>query len=322
MREKDWANLPERRGPRLLVLGRSGQLGTALARCATRDARIVCVGRPELDIADRSSIDRAIARHDPDVIVNAAAYTAVDRAEGDPEGAMAVNALGAGNAAAAAHTAGLPIVHISTDYVFSGRKRTPYVETDATDPINVYGRSKLAGERAVAAANPAHAILRTGWLYAPWGTNFARTMLRLARERGEVRVVADQFGTPTFVPHLADVVIAVAAALRAGRDDGNYGVFHVTAPGRASWADFAERIFAVCGPMGLGAAVVKRIATEEYPTPAARPAYSVLSSQKIGTVFGVALPDWKVGVAAFADACREGDHIANEAQVPAVLSTS
>ncbi|MCO6392324.1 dTDP-4-dehydrorhamnose reductase [Aliihoeflea aestuarii] len=299
MREKGWANLPETSKTRVLVLGKSGQLAQALSRARHPDASVICAGRPELDLENPASIRSTIARHAPDVVINAGAFTAVDRAESEPESAMAINAKGAGNAATACKEAGLPIIHISTDYVFSGNKAAPYVESDPTGPINAYGRSKLAGEAEVAACNPAHVILRTGWLYAPWGTNFARTMMRLAQEREIVRVVSDQFGTPTYVPHLAETILRVA--LTGAKTPDRRGVFHAASSGEGNWADFAERLFAASKRLGGPYARVDRIGSADYPTPAARPAYSVLSTTKLHAAFGLELPAWQASADAFVE---------------------
>ncbi|UUP18244.1 dTDP-4-dehydrorhamnose reductase [Nitratireductor thuwali] len=279
---------------RILVTGREGQVARALAFCGTDGVSITCVGRPDLDITDRSSIDRAIKEIRPDILVNPAAYTAVDKAESEPETAFAVNRDGARNAAAAAAAAGMPVVHLSTDYVFAGDKPSPYVETDATGPASVYGHSKLAGEEAVAEANPAHVILRTAWVYSPWGHNFVKTMLRLAETRDTVRVVADQHGAPTYAPDIADCVVIVAlAAFAALESEAWRGTYHVTAAGETNWAGFAEAIFAASAARGGPTARVEPISTADYPTPARRPRNSRLSNGKFCTTFAHTLPDWR-----------------------------
>ncbi|MGD9846139.1 MAG: dTDP-4-dehydrorhamnose reductase [Variibacter sp.] len=281
----------------ILVTGREGQVARALLACAGEDAAMTAVGRPDLDLRDRASLKRAIARVRADVLVNAAAYTAVDRAETEPEAAFAVNRDGAGNAAAAAAEAGIPIIHLSTDYVFSGEGDRPWREDDATAPPSVYGRSKLAGEEAVRAANPMHAILRTSWVYAPWGHNFARTMLRLAVERDLVRVVADQHGAPTYAPDIAAGILAVArAALSAPQADRWRGLFHMTAAGETTWAGFAEEIFRQSARRGGPSARVEPIATADYPTPARRPKNSRLDCSRFRATFDHGLPDWRAGV--------------------------
>lgn len=282
---------------RILVTGRNGQVAQALAACAADGLAVTALGRPELDITDRGSITRAIESVRPDILVNPAAYTAVDRAESEPDAAFAVNRDGAGCAAAAAAAAGLPIIHVSTDYVFAGDKASPYVETDATGPTGIYGRSKLAGEQAVAAANPAHAILRTAWVYSAYGSNFVKTMLRLAAEREVLRVVADQHGTPTYAADIAAGIIAAARKIleAPARQDWR-GTFHMVAQGETNWADFAQEIFARSAEHGGAHARVERITTAEYPTPARRPCNSRLDTAKFRAAFDHALPDWRDGV--------------------------
>ena len=282
---------------RILVTGREGQVARALLNAAGGDVVIDVLGRPELDVTDRESIELAIRRLSPDILVNAAAYTAVEKAETDEASAFAVNGQGAGNAAAAAATAGIPIIHVSTDYVFSGDQEDPYREEDPTRPINVYGRSKLAGEQAVVVANSAHVILRTSWIYAPWGSNFVRTMLRLAGERDTVRVVTDQWGTPTYAPDIAEGILTVARkALGDANGEAWRGIFHMTAAGATSWAGFAEAIFSASAAHGAPTSRVEPITTAEYPTRARRPANSLLDNAKFRGTFVHALPDWRGGV--------------------------
>ena len=208
---------------RILVAGQQGQLARALLGQAQGRSGfdVVALGRPQLDLLDNGSIARAIDAVRPDLVVNAAAYTAVDKAETDAEAAFAINCDGAGELAAVTHAGGCPILHISTDFVFDGTKAEPYVETDRANPICVYARSKLAGEAAVAAGNSRHLILRTAWLHAPYGQNFLRTILRLARERPQLRVVSDQWGNPTFAPHLADAILAIAVRLGDGKGEAS-----------------------------------------------------------------------------------------------------
>lgn len=294
--------MPEDTTIRLLVLGQSGQVAGALSRVQRPNAIITCVGRPDLDLEVKKSIANALARHAPHIVINTGAFTAVDRAEAETDKAFTINAIGAGNAAAACAEAGIPIIHISSDYVYSGLKTTPYVESDPTAPLNVYGRSKLAGDEAVAANNPNHLILRTAWVYAPWGANFARTMLHLAQDREEVSVVADQIGTPTYAPHLAEAIVDVALASHAALDPTMWGTYHMTSGGHASWADFAERLFSNSSCRNGPYAKVKRITSAEYPTPAVRPAVSVLSNAKLRDAFGVELPNWHAGTDAFIEA--------------------
>ncbi|ALN73836.1 dTDP-4-dehydrorhamnose reductase [Aureimonas sp. AU20] len=280
---------------RLLVTGRDGQVAQALLTLSGGDLELVALGRPALDITDRASLDLAIAEHRPDAVVNAAAYTAVDKAESEEAAAFAVNAEGAGNAAAAAAAAGLPVIHISTDYVFAGDKSAPYVETDPTGPQGVYGRSKLEGERLVAEANPNHAILRTAWVYGPYGANFLKTMLRLSQTRDELRVVGDQRGTPTYAPDIAGGIVAVARKLVSGAPEAR-GTFHMVAEGETTWAGFAEAVFERLAASGGKTVRVEPITTADYPTPARRPANSRLDTARFRAAFGHSLPVWTDGV--------------------------
>ncbi|MEB2845425.1 dTDP-4-dehydrorhamnose reductase [Endobacterium cereale] len=279
---------------RIAVTGKQGQVVTALIeRGQQAGVEIVAVGRPELDLADPASIRRVLAELKPDAIVSAAAYTAVDKAESEPELAFAVNAKGPQALAEIANELSIPVVHLSTDYVFPGDKNGVYLETDATGPASVYGQSKLAGEEAIAATTPNHAILRTAWVYSPFGANFVKTMLRLAETRDALNVVADQHGTPTSALDIADAVIVVAKRLATDSDPSLRGVFHLTGSGEATWADFAEEIFAGLQAKSGKAVSVGRITTDEYPTPAKRPANSRLSTEKLAKIYGIVLPDWK-----------------------------
>ena len=282
---------------RILVIGKEGQVARSLVALARDKLSVTALGRPDLDITDTNSIARAIEAARPDILVNPAAYTAVDRAESEAHVAFAVNREGACNVAAAAAAAGLPVIHISTDYVFAGDKAAAYVETDATGPSGIYGRSKLEGEQAVAGANPAHIILRTAWVYSPFGSNFLKTMLRLASDRDVVRVVADQHGTPTYAADIAQGIVAAARTVLAApsREDWR-GIFHMVAQGETSWAGFAEEIFAQSALRGGPCARVERIMTADYPTPARRPANSRLDTTKFRATFEHALPNWKDGV--------------------------
>ena len=278
---------------RVAVTGVSGQIVRALIERAPAGVTVVALGRPILDLADPAGIAPALAQVGADIIINAAAYTAVDQAETDHGAAFAINATGAGAVAAAAAALGVPLIHISTDYVFDGAKLAPYVETDPTGPTGVYGASKLAGESAVMAAHPGATIARTAWVCSPFGNNFIKTMLRLAATRDELGVVADQIGNPTSALDIADGVLQMAANLVARPDDRALtGLFHLTGGGAASWADLAERVFATSTAHGGAGARVKRIATVDYPTPARRPANSRLDCARLGGVHGVRLPDW------------------------------
>jgi len=276
----------------ILVIGRTGQVARALAQRTEAEERFL--GREDLDLEALDAIAPAIAAAAPDLVINAAAYTAVDKAEEEPARAHRVNAEAVGELAAAAARAGAGFLHISTDYVYAGDKPEPYTETDPVDPINAYGASKLAGERAAQAANPRSLILRTAWVYAPWGRNFARTMLGLA-DRDRVRVVADQQGTPTSALDIAEACRAIAPRLIAApAGDPVWGVYHFAGCGATSWAGFAEAIFARAAARGLiaGAPEVARITTADYPTPARRPANSRLDCARFEATFARATPPW------------------------------
>jgi dTDP-4-dehydrorhamnose reductase len=279
---------------RIAVTGSQGQVVQSLiARAKGTQAQVIALGRPLLDLADPATVLPAIEAAGADIIVSAAAYTAVDRAEEDQEAAYAVNAAGAGAVAQAASALGVPIIHLSTDYVFNGRKDAPYLESDPTDPLGVYGASKLAGENAVQAACANSVILRTAWVYSPFGNNFVKTMLRLAGQREELGVVADQLGNPTSALDIADGVLAIASNLLNDSASDLRGVFHMAGAGEASWAEFAEAIFTASQAQGGPTARVKPITTAEYPTPAPRPANSRLDCGKLAQVHGVRLPQWR-----------------------------
>lgn len=280
---------------RLVVTGREGQVAASLLEAGRRRAgvEVVAIGRPELDLASPDMVIEAIAAAKPDIVVSAAAYTAVDQAEDEPDLAFAVNAVGARKVAEAASRLGVPIIHLSTDYVFDGSKDSAYVETDATAPASVYGASKLAGEQAVAAANPHHLILRTAWVYSPFGKNFVKTMLRLAADRDEIAVVADQWGNPTSALDIADAILHAAAQLHDDKSFSAPGIYHLAGTGEANWSGFARHILDTSRVSGGPWARVRDIATMDYPTKARRPASSRLSSAKFASIFGWNAPDWR-----------------------------
>ncbi|MBI5132472.1 MAG: dTDP-4-dehydrorhamnose reductase [Rhodopseudomonas palustris] len=287
---------------RLAVTGRNGQVVQSLLERAPADVEIVTLARPEFDLQDAGAVAQAIAAARPHAVVSAAAYTAVDLAETDSEQAYRINEAGAGAVAAVAGRLGIPVVHLSTDYVFDGGLARRYREDDVPAPLGVYGASKLAGERAVAAANPDHAILRTAWVYSPFGKNFVRTMLTLAESRDDISVVCDQRGAPTCALDLADGIITVVRNLLARPDEAALrGLFNMTSSGETDWAGFAEAIFACSAAAGGPSARVKRIATSDYPTPARRPANSRLDSARLAERHGVRLPDWKHSLASCVD---------------------
>ena len=279
---------------KIVVTGKAGQVVTSLVeRGAAAGHEIITLGRPELDLTVPNLVADALIAAAPDAVVSAAAYTAVDKAENDSELAYTVNSKGADAVAQAAKALGVPLVHISTDYVFDGTLGRPYLETDPTGPTGVYGASKLAGEDSVLTRYPeGTAVLRVAWVYSPFGSNFVKTMLRLAEDRDEISVVADQVGNPTSALDIADGVLKVVQNLAASSDSRLRGVFHMTATGEASWADFAERIFAASAAIGGPSATVRAIATADYPTPAKRPANSRLACGHIANIHGVTLPDW------------------------------
>lgn len=284
---------------RIAVTGKSGQVVTALierGNAAGHD--VVALGRPEMDLSAPESIAGVLEAAAPDVVVSAAAYTAVDKAESEADLAHAINGAGAGAVARAANTLKVPVIQVSTDYVFDGALDRPYVETDLTSPTGVYGASKLAGEQAVLAehGNDA-AILRVAWVYSPFGGNFVETMLRLAACRDEVSVVADQVGNPTSALDIADGILTVATNLVTSDDPALRGVFHMTARGETNWAEFAETVFAMAAVVGGPSATVRPIATVDYPTTATRPANSRLNCARIATVHGVTLPEWQSALA-------------------------
>lgn len=285
---------------RIAVTGGPGQLVLSLAeRGPFAGHDVIAIGPPALDLAvpQDATIYAAISAVGPDIVVNAAAHTAVDRAESERDLAFAINAEGAGAVARSVARLGLPLVHVSTDYVFDGDKAEPYTEADMTGPTGVYGESKLAGERAVLASGADAAILRTAWVYSPFGANFVKTMLRLAQSNSEVRIVSDQRGNPTNALDLADAVIAVAVHLVSGDDVAHRGLFHAAGTGEASWADLAEAVFAASASNGGPSARVTRIATADYPTPAKRPPNSTLDCTALFERHGIRLPIWQESAA-------------------------
>jgi len=280
---------------RILVTGTEGQVvGSLVEKTAGRnDVELLLIGLPELDLTATDRIAPAIEALKPDVILSVAAYTAVDAAETDEATALAVNGTAVGEIGKAAAKLGVPVVHLSTDYVFSGDKTTPYVEADATGPLGAYGRTKLAGELALAAATPNHAILRTAWVYSPFGKNFVKTMLRLGETRDSVGVVADQVGNPTSALDIADGLLKVADNLLASDDPALRGIFHMTGSGETNWAGFAAEIFRLSAVAGGRSVAVDPIPSSAYPTPAKRPANSRLDCAKLERLHGVRLPEWQ-----------------------------
>ncbi len=286
---------------RLLIAGWQGQIAQALIDVAPgrADIEACAVGRPALDICEVSTIERALGDIRPDVVINTAAYTDVDKAETEPERAMALNRDGAQLLASSAARRGIPIIHISTDYVFDGTSAAPYAETDETSPTTTYGRSKLEGEVAVRAANPKHIILRAAWVYSPFGRNFVKTILTRARNGDALRVVDDQRGSPTYAPHLVDAILDIAArTVRAGQKDNiPWGLYHAAGSGRASWYDIARQTLLNADGQVSAAATLEAITSAEYPTQTKRPANSQLDCSKLEQNFGIRLPEWREGIA-------------------------
>jgi len=283
---------------RILVTGRGGQLATGLeAALPALGFEAFLFGQPEFEFDQPDTIAAAFAAARPDAVVNCAAWTAVDAAEEKEAAAFMANAIGPELVARHCAALGIPLVQVSTDYVFDGRKGAPYVESDAPNPLGAYGRTKLAGEWAALATNPMTVVMRTAWVYSPVGNNFLRTMLRVGAERPVLRVVADQQGSPTAAPDLADAIAGVLARLRdTGWQPGHRGVFHAVSGGFTTWHGFAQAIFDAAAPFGGPRPEVQAITTADYPTRAARPADGRLDTARLAATFGVALPRWDQGL--------------------------
>lgn len=279
---------------KFLITGANGQVGYCLTQQLQGKHEILAVDRDELDITDQSAVQQAVKNFRPDVIINAAAHTAVDRAETEVELSEAINVKGPQYLAESAKSVGAAILHISTDYVFDGQREGKYKETDITDPQGVYGKTKLAGEEAVAKANDKFIVLRTAWVFGEHGNNFVKTMLRLAKTRDTLGVVADQIGGPTYAGDIAASLIQIAEKIIAG-EEVQYGIYHFTGEPYVSWCDFAKAIFdeAVSQNVLEKAPLVNAITTADYPTPAKRPANSCLDLAKIQQAFGIQPSDWK-----------------------------
>lgn len=275
----------------ILVFGGGGQLGQELTRAAAlKKIPLAALPRSAADICDPGSIRHAVAAHRPRLVVNAAAYTNVDQAEDEPEAAKSGNTEGPANLAAACASAGIPLVHISTDYVFDGSKPGAYMESDPIAPLGAYGRSKAAGEAAVRQACASHIILRTAWVYGEFGRNFLKTILRLAGERDELRIVADQRGCPTSTRDLASAILAIAPRLTSG--DAPWGTYHYCGAGITTWHGFAERIVDLQADFTQRRPNVTAISTQDYPTKATRPANSALDTSLFTRVFGIQPSHW------------------------------
>ena len=277
------------------MTGRDGQVARSLAECAGESRHeFVFTARPGLDLADPDSIRRTIANVRPDLILSCAAYTAVDQAEDEPDTAMAINGEAPGIIAEAAADLGAPVIHLSTDYVFDGSGTRPWGEDDPVAPLGVYGRTKLAGEQALAASDARWAVVRTAWVYSPLGHNFVKSMLRLAANRDELGVVSDQHGNPTSALDIARALLAMAD--RSDEEAVWNRVYHFAGTGDASWADFAEAVFAISAEAGGPSARVSRIGTADFPTKARRPANSRLDCNAFAESFGFRAPDWRASL--------------------------
>ncbi|MER8386451.1 dTDP-4-dehydrorhamnose reductase [Mesorhizobium sp. M1380] len=280
---------------RILVSGRHGQVARSLAERASviPGIELIVTGRPDFDLLDPNSVRSTILACEPDIVVSAAAYTSVDQAEDEPDTVQAINVLGARAVSAAAAEIGAPVIHLSTDYVFGGKKAGAYVETDTTGPTGVYGRTKLDGEAAVAAANGRHVILRTAWVHSPFGRNFVKTMLTLAKDQKTVRVVSDQFGNPTSALDIADGILHIAKAVEREENPAHFGTFHLASAGGTNWSGLAREIFAESRRVGGPWANVEDLFTDQYPTRAKRPASSLLNCQKLWDTYRWRAPGWR-----------------------------
>ncbi|MEW6063667.1 MAG: dTDP-4-dehydrorhamnose reductase [Bacillota bacterium] len=281
-----------------MLTGKNGQVGWELQRTLAPLGQVVALGRQDLDLADPGQIRERVREIKPDIIVNAAAYTAVDRAEEEPELALALNGTVPGILAEEAKRINATIIHYSTDYVFDGDKETPYTEEDEPNPINIYGKTKLAGERAIQAVGVPHLILRTSWVYGMRGKNFLLTILRLAREREELRVVDDQIGSPTWSRMVAEATAQILAQVYSPLTPypslltDVSGIYHLSAGGHTSWYGFAKAILKHASHLTPNTLRIHPIPASEYPTPARRPKYSVLGNERLNHRFALNLPDW------------------------------
>jgi dTDP-4-dehydrorhamnose reductase len=286
----------------ILVIGRAGQLALSLAeRAAAQEIPLAFAGRPEADLADPEGLRRIVRESGASIVINAAAYTAVDRAEDEPDAARAANAVAPGVLASAAKESGARLIHVSTDYVFDGTGDRPWREDDPVSPAGVYGRTKLEGEQAVREALPGHVIVRTAWVYSPFGANFVKTMLNVARTRPELQVVEDQVGNPTSALDFADGLFAILSAWKRDPERGLGATFHLAGTGSTSWANFAREIFALSRARGGPSAEVRGIASADWPAKAPRPLNSRLDSNLFARTFGYCAPPWRESLAPVVD---------------------
>lgn len=280
---------------KILISGQHGQVSRELQRRLSATCELVVLGRDQLDLAHPHQIRQQVQRVRPDLIINAAAHTAVDQAESEPEAAFAINATAPGILAEEALALDIPLIHYSTDYVFDGSKSEPYNEADAPNPLGVYGKSKLAGEQAITAVQGKHLILRTSWVYSSHGRNFLLTMQRLLQEKPELRIVADQIGAPTWAGTIANSTLALIERWQAGQI-GAWGTYHLTAQGETSWFGFAQAIGEALRQQGKPCATLVPIPSSDYPTPAARPLNSRLDCTRLKREWAVSQPDWQTAL--------------------------
>lgn len=284
-------------GSKVLVIGKSGQVASALLRSSAQSPLdYYFAGHDEADLASNLSLTKVFRTHQPDLVINCAAYTAVDKAEEESDLAITVNASGPSFLAGLCHAATIPLIHLSTDYVFDGSKGSPYQETDLIQPCNSYGRSKAAGEAIVRAVLEQHIIVRLAWVYGETGKNFFNTMLRLGREKSEIGIVDDQYGSPSYAGDIATVLDVIARRVLEDAEFINWGTFHLTNEGITTWFGFATRIFDLARHKGYPAVAIQQLKTADYPTLATRPAYSVLDCTKIQNEFNVKLRPWEDGL--------------------------
>jgi len=281
---------------RILVFGANGQVGTELRAIDWGNDTLIALGRDQADLSVAGDAASAIDKEKPDLVINASAYTAVDQAENEPELAMAVNGAAPGEMAQACVKRNIPLIHISTDYVFDGSKSGAYVEDDPVNPMGAYGRSKEAGERAVREILDRHIILRTAWVFSAHGQNFVKTMLRLGAERDELGIIDDQHGCPSAAAEIAGAIEVIARRITAG-EDISWGTYHFCGAGETTWFGLAKAIFKMAGPQMTKQPMVKPITTDDYPLPAKRPANSVLDCTKIEVTFGIQPQPWRDGLA-------------------------
>jgi len=279
---------------RILLVGCNGQVGRELCRLGEEKGfHILPMDLPEFDITDKVAVDAAVKQHDNFLVINAAAYTAVDMAESNSDAAFAVNRDGPAHLASSCAAAGIPLIHISTDYVFDGKQMRPYIESDPISPIGVYGRSKAEGDAEVRKKLDRHIIIRTSWLCSIHGKNFVKTILKLANEKESISVVADQVGCPTFASDLAEAILNIAGQVRQ-KKDVSWGIYHYCGRGETTWYDFAKQIVEFARSyQGIKTRSIKPIRTKDYPTPAGRPSYSVLDCSLIEEQFGIQPKQWK-----------------------------